>query len=302
MKIVLTLLLFISLPAYASLVREVRRALNAGDFAAAEAKVQQAWKVNGITPETLLAHSWLGRGALKANRLEEAGRLAAETRKLSLEMLDKRGLDDESRLPIAFGASIEVQAHVMAKQNALSEAIAFLNGELERWHDTSIRTRIQKNMHLLSLEGKPAPTLELKEYIGREPTPLAQLKGKVLLLYFWAHWCGDCRSQAPVLAQLHREFSSRGLTIVGPTQPYGYAAGGRTVPRTEELDYIAKVRAAHYTTLPDMTTPVSEENFKNYGCSTTPTLVLVDRKGIVRLYHPGKMSYAELAPLIERLL
>jgi thioredoxin-related protein len=44
-----------------------------------------------------------------------------------------------------------------------------------------------------------------------------------------------------------------------------------------------------------MSVPVSEETFRNYGASTTPTIVLADRAGIVRLYHPGKMTYEELA-------
>lgn len=45
--------------------------------------------------------------------------------------------------------------------------------------------------------------------------------------------------------------------------------------------------------------PVSEENFKMYGASTMPTLVLIDRQGLVRLYHPGAMSYEELAARVE---
>jgi hypothetical protein len=50
-----------------------------------------------------------------------------------------------------------------------------------------------------------------------------------------------------------------------------------------------------------MTVPVNEETFKNYGASTSPTLVLIDRAGIVRLYHPGRMTYEELQPLVAKL-
>ena len=47
-----------------------------------------------------------------------------------------------------------------------------------------------------------------------------------------------------------------------------------------------------------MPVPVSAQNFLIYGCSTTPTLVLIDRSGIVRLYHPGAMTYEELAAML----
>jgi hypothetical protein len=51
-----------------------------------------------------------------------------------------------------------------------------------------------------------------------------------------------------------------------------------------------------------MSAPISDENFKVYGASTTPTLVLVDKAGVVRMYHPGRMSYEELQPKIESLV
>jgi hypothetical protein len=51
-----------------------------------------------------------------------------------------------------------------------------------------------------------------------------------------------------------------------------------------------------------MRVPVSQQNFLKFGVSTTPTLMLVDRKGIVRLYHPGNLSYEELAAKITPLL
>jgi thioredoxin-related protein len=90
--------------------------------------------------------------------------------------------------------------------------------------------------------------------------------------------------------------------LVGPTARYGYTARGQDATPAEELKYIAKIRARYYADLPEMPVPVSEETFKNYGVSTTPTLVLIARGGLVRLYHPGQMSYEELAPIIEAAL
>jgi len=286
----------------ADLVREVRAAIGRGDLARAEKLVAEFRAREGVTPETLEGLSWLGRGALAAGDLETAGRYAAEVRELALEMLKSRPLDAEKRLPIALGASIEVQAHVMARSGAVSEAIAFLNQELERWGRTSIRTRIQKNINLLTLEGKPAPPLEVREFLGARPQPLEKLRGRAVLLFLWAHWCGDCKAQAPVLARLQAEFGGRGLALVAPTQRYGYGAGGQEVSSEQELRHIEAVWRQHYAALGEIPVPVSERNFQVYGVSTTPTLVLIDAAGVVRLYHPGKMSYEELAPRVAALV
>lgn len=291
-----------SLAGAADLVRDVRAAINRKDLAGATRLVEEYRARHGINPEMLEGLSWLGRGALFAGDLDTAERYAAEVRELALELLKTRPLDQEKRLPIAFGASIEVQAQVLARRGALSEAIAFLQQELETWGKTSIRTRIQKNINLLSLEGKPAPEIEFTEYLGARPPALASLRGKTVLVFLWAHWCKDCKTQAPVLARLKREFGGKGLVIIGPTQRYGYAERGREVTPEEELAYIDKVRRETYAALDGMPVPVSEKTFQIYGASTTPTLVLIDRKGIVRLYHPGEMSYEELAPRIRELL
>jgi thioredoxin-related protein len=48
--------------------------------------------------------------------------------------------------------------------------------------------------------------------------------------------------------------------------------------------------------------PLSDTNHRRYGVSTTPTLVVVDREGVVRLYHPGRMTEEELEPLVRRLV
>ena len=70
----------------------------------------------------------------------------------------------------------------------------------------------------------------------------------------------------------------------------------------QETAYIDSIRKEFYSALSAMPVPLSEENFRNYGASSTPTLVFVDRKGIVRLYHPGAMSYSELAAGVKTIL
>ncbi len=289
------LLALASFCAAGQVIGDVREAIADRDFAHAERYIQSYRAKNGVTPELLEALSWLGRGALDANQYDQAERYAAETRKLALQELAKRKMDDERHLPIALGASIEVHAQVLAARGARGEAIVFLRQELGPHRNTSIATRIQKNINLLSLEGKPAPPLDVTQWLGPKPVPLGQLKGHPVLLFFWAHWCGDCKAEVPELARLVAQYQSKGLVLIGPTQHYGYAAGGNDASRDEETRYIDAVRNRYYGALPGMSVPVSEENFQRFGASTTPTLVLVDRQGIVRLYRPGAMLYSQLA-------
>jgi thiol-disulfide isomerase/thioredoxin len=278
-----------------ALVPDVRQAINTGEFKKAEALVQADRKASGNTPENLLAWSWLGRGALAAKNYTAADKYATETERLAVDMLKKRKLDAEPNLPLALGASIEVQAQVSAANGERDRAVVYLKDQLRRYRDTSIRARIQKNINLLDLVGKRAPELDIKEHIGTvKPKSLSASRGKPVLLFLWAHWCGDCKAQSPIIARLMQEYGPKGLTVIAPTQLYDDVENERA--------HIGNVARQNYGALRSVAMPLSSETFKTYGVSTTPTLVLIDKQSIVRLYNPGRMTYEQLAPRIAELL
>ena len=123
-----------------------------------------------------------------------------------------------------------------------------------------------------------------------------------MLLFFWAHWCADCKAEAPIITQLRSEFAGKGLQVIGPTRFYGYTAQIEHASASDELRYIDAVRHRFYSGLLDMPVPISTSNFLVYGASTTPTLVLLDRVGKVAWYHPGAVPYGELRAEIEKVV
>ena len=287
---------------FASLVNDVLGLIAQHDFAGAE-RVARAYRAQaGATSELAAALSWLARGELDARRLDQADSYAAETRKLALELLRTRKLDADPWLPTALGASIEVHAQALAARGERTEAIDFLRQQLDLFGATSLDERIRKNINLLTLEGKPAPPLEESDWLGPRPASLAALRGHPVLLFFWAHWCPDCKAEAPVLAALKDIYGPKGLVLVGPTRFYGYVAGGEEAAPATEKQYIDQVRRRYYAALADMPVPLSAANFLTYGASTTPTLILIDRAGVVRFYHPGAASEPELSARIQAIL
>jgi thiol-disulfide isomerase/thioredoxin len=297
----LLILIALATPAWAGIVEDVRTALAQDNFSAADSYLNSYRTRNGVTPEYVEAYSWMARSALNAREYDQAAAYAKQTSALVQDQLKQRPLDAEPRLPTALGAAIEVQAQTLAARGQRMQAIAVLQTALHTYGATSIRARLQKNLNLLSFEGKPAPALREEQFLGSKPLMLAQLKGSPVLLFFWAHWCVDCKAEAPIITQLRTEFASKGLAVVGPTRLYGYTAQVENASPGDELAYIDIVRHRFYAGLLDMPVPISKYNFDVYGASTTPTLVLLDRAGKVAMYHPGALSYEQLKAEIEKV-
>lgn len=294
--------LLLTASAWAGVVDDVRLALARNNFSAAESVLNSYRSQQGVNPEYLEAYSWMARVALDQGQYDQASAYAKQTKSFVLEQLKQRPLDSDPHLPIALGAALEVQSQTLAARGQRTQAVALLQSALRTYGNTSIHDRLQKNLNLLSLQGRPAPPLKSDEFLGAKLPMPAQLKGSPVLLFFWAHWCSDCKAEAPIITQLRSEFSGQGLQVIGPTRLYGYTAQIEHASASDELGYIDAVRHRFYAGLLDMPVPISRYNFDTYGASTTPTLVLLDRTGRVAMYHPGVLPYAELRAEIEKVV
>tara|TARA_B100001146_G_C16136923_1_gene414974 strand:- start:311 stop:1189 length:879 start_codon:yes stop_codon:yes gene_type:complete len=289
--------------AISELVNQMRDMAWAEEVDAAQTLLQQQRGHHDQTsPEWLVAASWLGRGASFAQRWDVAEQYAREAYDGSSALLNDREVDLERQLPAALGAGIEVLGRVQDARGDRSGAVEFLRAQHETYKGTSIETRLQKNILLLSLEGQPFPVIDVEHYLGEQVLSPDSLKGKVVVAYFWAHWCPDCKQQLPILDQLYEQYGEGDLAIIGPTQLYGYIARGQNATPAEELEYLRGAYQEQFPVPEWMSVPVSQQSFLDFGISTTPTLVIIDREGVVDLYNPGTLSYEELSAQVERLL
>ncbi len=278
---------------HAQIVPYVESLVTRGDLSSAQVLTARYRRQFGNTPETLAALSWLARGDFKTHDYEKALTDAEEVQSLVKSSLTLRKLDTEPYLPLALGASYEVQAQALAALNRRSEALQLLQSAEREWKGTSIVGRLQKNVLLLTLVGRPLPEIR-----GAPDT----WRGKPALFFFWAHWCSECKAMSPVIAKLASEFEPQGLVVVAPTRFYGYTAQQETVTAAEEKPVMDQVFQRYYSAIPKVIVPIDTSNFDRFGASTTPTLVLANKQGIVTLYHPGAMQEPALKEALQNLL
>ena len=199
-------------------------------------------------------------------------------------------------------SQIEARAREFTEHGARSEAVYLLQRALETYRDAPFCQRIEADIRLFSLEGHPAPHLQTGVAIGARVPTMKELDGKVVLLFFWAHWCADCKAESAMVAALLDKYRAQGLVLVAPTQRYGYVAEGRPASPDRELRYIVQVRDTSYAFMRKESVPLTDANYKQYGVASIPMHVLIDRTGIIRLYQPGRITPEELDQAIRKLL
>ena len=154
-----------------------------------------------------------------------------------------------------------------------------------------------------ALKGRSLPPeIVASEWIDQKPVKLSELRGRVVLLDFWAPWCGPCISTFPTLRQWHEKYKDKGLVILGVTNYFGEAEGEEMTP-AEELDYLRRFKKRFR--LPyGFAVAEGSENDLNYGIASIPTTFLLDRRGHVRLITlgAGKSEEQAIEAMIKRLL
>lgn len=116
--------------------------------------------------------------------------------------------------------------------------------------------------------GEPAPNFQLRDMNDRLVS-LSDLRGKVVLLNFWATWCGPCRVEMPAMEQLYRMFSRKDFEILAVSTD----AQGAVITRPFQQE--------NRLTFPILHDPDYRVGL-NYGARSLPMTFLIDRQGIIR--------------------
>jgi peroxiredoxin len=121
--------------------------------------------------------------------------------------------------------------------------------------------------------GKPAPAFSARALAGDKNHSLAQYRGKVVFLDFWASWCGPCTTSLPMLEELRQEFPADAFQILA-------------VNVDKDPGKARAFLARHPIGYPSVSDPEGKLP-ETYGLSTMPSSYLIDRQGVVRYVHEG---------------
>jgi peroxiredoxin len=120
--------------------------------------------------------------------------------------------------------------------------------------------------------GGPAPAFTLTTLEG-QPGALSQYKGQVVMVNFWATWCGPCQQEMPLLDQMYKKYKPAGFTLIG-------------VNVDKEAPPVKELMARRPVSFPVLLDPANQVS-KAYHVDEMPSSVIIDRKGEIRYIHRG---------------
>ncbi len=148
-----------------------------------------------------------------------------------------------------------------------------------------------------------APELGAAWWLDGETATLESLRGRVVLLDFWATWCVPCQITFPKLRRWHTDYEADGLTIIGVTRIYGAVGGRKAKTTADELNLLRDFKREKK--LPyRFAVGATDENRARYGASAIPSAVLIDRRGRIRFIASGagEESLRQLEEMLKILL
>lgn len=197
---------------------------------------------------------------------------------------------------------VQAKAELLSDSNKKTQAVELLDNFIKAQpagSTTAKRATTFKNQ--LTIVGSMAPTLGVERGYG-EFKGLETWKGKIVIIDFFAHWCGPCKASFPDMKQLYADLHDKGVEIVGVTRYYGFYGQEQGLSPDAEFgkmkDFIAEFGLPWPIMFGD------NNNFSIYGVTGIPHVAVIGRDGMVHKMHIGysKASFIQFRKEIEKML
>jgi thiol-disulfide isomerase/thioredoxin len=175
----------------------------------------------------------------------------------------------------------------------------------------ALERRIDSAKKMAELIGKDAAPLKVETWVNGSPLTDDDLKGKVVLLDFWAIWCGPCIATFPHLREWNEKYGEKGLVMIGLTRYYEYdwnaetKKAGRVPGTTHEKEQEMLVKFAESYGLKHRFGIQADNSVSEfYGVTGIPHVVVIDQQGKVRLMKvgSGEANANAISAMLDELL
>ncbi len=196
-------------------------------------------------------------------------------------------------------------ASIAKEEKDINKAKEILKKAISEVDDPRGKNSLKSELDQLEFIGKEAPDISAEMWVNSSPLSLRGLKGKVVIIDFWAPWCSPCRAVIPGLVEEYEKLKDKGLVVIGFTKLYGSyrddVKNEGKVDNDKEKELIKE-----FVNRFNISYPVAISNegkdFNAYKISGIPTMIFINRAGEIDHIKIGSGDHASVKKRIMRLL